>query len=479
MIKKTIILLILIPLILSGCGLFPPPEPTPIPETPTPIPTETPLPGPSVIITSVPDSRMAAEEFLGFWKAKDYLSMYNMLSQVARDAISYDDFAAHYQNTATNLTLQEINNEVTSALTNPGSAQIGYETNFITASAGDFKREMVMNMVFEGGGWKIQWDEGMIMPELRGGNQIKISIDVPSRGAIFDIDGVPLAAETEAYAIGVIPNSIASNQWGKVINELSRLTGKTTFVITQMMEEANAYDYVVIGEAPAAIVNDRYDIISSYEGVYLNPYSASRYYYEGGSAPHLVGYVQPIGADEADEMSQKGYRIDERIGRLGIEKWGQDMLDGTRGVSIYVVDAEGNPVTRLYKSEMEPANTLYTTFKETFQYDLQRAIAGFRAAVVVMERDTGRVIGLASSPTFNPNLLDFNNYNSFYSGNLLYSDTRPMYNRASQGQYPLGSVFKIVGMAAALESGIYKATDTFECGYDYRTARNHADRLDT
>jgi len=465
--KRIIPLILIFSFLISSCGIFPSLKPKDTPLPPTPIPSDTPLPDPKTMTTAVPESRISAEAFLSAWKAEDYVTMYNMLSQVTRDTISYDDFALRYKDTAINMTLDELNYAITSVLTNPGSAQVGYKIDFITHAAGVISRDMVMNLTFEAKDWKILWDDGMIMPELRGGNKLAMEITVPSRGTIYDINGIPLASEAEAYAIGVVPASIPSNRWTSLINELSRLTGKTTFVITQILEEANQYDYVIVGEVPAATLEERYSVISGYEGVYLNRYTASRYYFDGGVAPHLVGYVQPIGADEADQMKRNGYRIDERIGRLGIEKWGQDQLDGERGAALYVVDPNGNAITRLSKTDALAANTIYTTFDEDFQYDLQRAIAGFNAAVVVLERDTGRVLGLASSPTFAPNLLDFNNYNSFYSGDLLYGNNRPMYNRATQGQYPLGSVFKIISMAAALETGIYNINDTYECGYEF------------
>ena len=165
-------------------------------------------------------------------------------------------------------------------------------------------------------------------------------------------------------------------------------------------------------------------------------------------------------------MCSSDLAINERVGRLGIEKWGQDMLTGKRGVSMYVTDADGNAITRLQRIEPTQANSIYTTFNEDFQYDLQRAIHGFNAAIVVLEVDTGRILGLASSPTFDPNLLDYVNYNSSYSADALYGPERPMYNRASQGQYPLGSVFKTIVMAAALESGLYTVESEMDCPYE-------------
>ena len=463
--KKTLNLILILSMLLSSCSLIhKEPDPSEL-YTPTPVPTATPLPEPVVMTTEVPDPLIAAEAYLKSWKDENYTAMYNMLCQVSRDSYDIKYFTDRHYDTAIAMTLKTVDYEITSSLTGPNSSQVAYHVNYDTVLAGTLRRDNLMDMVLEGGEWKVQWRDGMILPELEDGNRLVMDIQVPARGTIYDRNGVALAYQTRAYALGIVPAQVEAVYWTNVINEFARLTGKTPQVITEMMNRAEPTEYLPIGEVTADKMEERYSYLYNYPGVVVSEYTSGRYYTEGGIGVHMIGYVLPISAEEADSMKRQGYRVDERIGSLGIEAWGQEYLAGKRGASLYVVDSEGNTLERLSQTQAEAPYSIYTTYDEQFEYDLQRAVAGLNAAVVVLERDTGRVLGMASAPGFDANLLDFNNYNSFFSGNQLYNSDRPMYNRATQGQYPLGSVFKIIGMAAALENNIYKIDDTYMCGH--------------
>ncbi len=425
------------------------------------------LPTPVVNTTKAPDAQVVAVAFLEAWKAEDYPAMYALLTRVSQDAISADDFQKRYYDTALNLSLVSLAYEVQSTLTNPGIAQVAYGVTFTTSLVGELSRDMIMNLTLENGTWKVQWDDGMIMPELKGGNYLVMDIKIPARGNIYDRNGVPLAAQQDAVALGVVPGEIGDNE-GTLLAELSRLTGKPSQAIMAMYDEIRGANwYIPVGEAPASEVTARYNILSNLSGLWMTNFTA-RFYNYGGIAQHITGYVQPIFAEEVDVYRRKGYRGDEKVGAAGLEKWGEEYLTGVRGASLMVVDAQGQIVTRLGMRDSLPSQSIYTTIDSDLQLGAQQAIAGFNGAIVVMERDTGKILAMASSPGYDPNTFEPTNANSSYMLTELFaSEDQPLLNRATQGGYPLGSVFKIITMAAALESGVFTKESSYYCDHQF------------
>jgi penicillin-binding protein 2 len=283
---------------------------------------------------------------------------------------------------------------------------------------------------------------------------------MPSRGNIYDHTGEAIASQADAVAIYVHTGELIPSQEGTMIEVFSQLTGKNPEAIKALYRAPleNGQDWpVVIGEATLEAVQKREGTLSGLAGVYWEKYR-NRYYPDGGVAPHAVGYVSAIYPDEVDDYLRLGYQKDQIVGRSGIEQWGENYLAGSNGAKLYVLDKDGNIVTKLTEKEAQPADSITTTLDYNLQEQTQKAISGFNAAAVVLERDTGRVLAMASSPGFDPNLLIPNNPNAIQTNNQ-----GDFYNRAAMGTYPLGSVFKIISMSAALESGIWTKDSTYDC----------------
>lgn len=451
---KKIWFLVIILLLLAACSN----------GTKTPVKTPgSKLPTPVVNTTSVPDAAESAQEFFSKWEQNDYAGMYEMLSPTSRDAITQEDFVSKYTSAAQNLSLNKLTVGILSTLIEPTTAKISYQANFATALFGDISRQMQMTMVLNNGAWKVQWEDGLILPELSGGNRLALYVEQPARGDINDRNGNTLATQTEAVALGVWPGQIYSGQEGLLLTMLSEMTNKPKNVIKDMYRDAGADWYVPIGEVSKQGYDDRAATLDTLNGLVTNPYSG-RYYFNGGAAPQVLGYELSISPEQLDEYRRLGYAGDEKVGASGLEKWGEKYLAGKPSADLYVIQPDGTNSTRLAHTDPQAAYTITTTLDKQFQLLVQKALLGFTGAVVVMERDTGRILAMASSPGFDPNVFQTDNYNSqFVLGDLVNDPETPLWNRAAQSSYPLGSVFKLVTSAAALESGLYKPTTTYEC----------------
>jgi penicillin-binding protein 2 len=416
-------------------------------------------------IISAPKAANAAQAFLKAWQTEDFPAMYAMLTPVSQDALSLEKFTQRYSDVAINTTLDTIDYEILSTLTNPSNAQVSYRVVFHTRMLGDLTEQMTMNLSLEKGTWRVQWDDGLIMPELKGGNQLALDLKAPTRGNIYDRNGQPVAIASDIFALGFVKGAVNPEQEGLMYSELSRLTGKDPEWIKALYKNDAYYDgdYIPVGEVTRDKYMERYNVLSGIAGLYANEYSG-RFYPRNGIAPHVTGYVGAIQAEEKEKYLRQGFRLDDRVGMTGLERWGEKYLLGQRGATLYVNDPQGSPVTRLAQVESKPSQSITMTIDADLQVEAQKAISGFSGAIVVLERDTGRVLAMVSSPGYDPNAFEFLNYNSNPLLGIINGDGRArLYNRATGNGYPLGSVFKIITMATALETGIFKPEDTYDC----------------
>lgn len=410
-----------------------------------------------------------AQAYLDAWTLENYPEMYRLLTSVSQDAIREEEFVQHYKGVAVEAALSQVRYELLSVLANLDQAQVRYRVTLTSQLVGEIRRETVMNLRHEKDQWRVEWDDALVLPELQGGNYLVMDRGgyVPSRANIYDREGLALVAQADATAVGLLPDQVDPQKADDLFAQLADLTGMPVETIRTLYRNAPAGAgwYVPLAEISADRMAAQFSSLQNLPGLVLKSYK-SRYYFDGGIAPHVVGYVSAIQPEEVEAYQRKGYQPDERVGRSGLEQWGEANLAGKRGGALYVFNAQGQPVTRLAQAEAQPSQAIYTTLERDFQVEAQKSLSNFRGAIVVLERDTGRVLALVSSPGFDPNAFEPINYNS---SQLLYTigsdPEQPLLNRATQGQYPLGSVFKIITMAAALESGRYSAESAYQCGY--------------
>jgi len=385
--------------------------------------------------------------------------MYRLLAPSSQAAISEEQFVAAYSSAANTMTLTRLTAALRSVLQQEGSAQAKFSATFETLLAGSFQVTNTLPLRLEEDRWGVLWSRACILPQLEGGNQLYLRPEVPVRGNIYDRSGRGLAVNGTRVVVGVVPGQLED-------------TGRTLFLLSQVLEEpiaslrdkyadAPTHWFVPLGEISAQESAQHYDTLAALPGVVLKG-KAVRFYRDGKLAPHVVGYVGLIGAEEVEHWREKGYPPDAVVGKVGLEAWGQKFLAGRRGGTLTVVSPGGDLVATLSQQLSSQSHSIYTTLDRALQQKAVELLEGQRGAIVALDPHTGQVLVLASSPTYDLNVFipaiaedDWHR--------LIGTPGQPLVNRATQGLYPPASIFKIVTMAAGMETGLYTPSSTFNC----------------
>ncbi|NLN70471.1 MAG: hypothetical protein GX142_06790 [Chloroflexi bacterium] len=414
-------------------------------------------------IAAAADAQQTLGVFLTAWTAEDYPAMYACLSSLSQDGVSLDEFTRVYQDAAQTMTLENLQTQVLSSLAEAHHAEVAYRVNFETRLFGSLETDTTAVLIRSQDGWRIQWEIGMLLPDLRGGNQLAFVHEQPSRGRIFDRSGAPLATYETALAIGVVPGEILPEQAEGLLATLAEISFYSPDSLAQLVKSTPEDWYLPVVSLSLASAAPYIDALRAFNGVRISEIR-SRVYADGGVAPHVLGYMLFIPEEHLDEYLRRGYRQDDRIGAAGLEAAFESELAGQHGGSLYVVSPSGEIRSLLATAEPLPGQSITTTLDKTLQMRLQASLGDLRAAVVVIEVDTGRVLALVSNPHFNPNAFDLTEIDRSLLESYFSAPSQPLFNRATQGQYPLGSIFKVISMSAALESGLYRPGSRFFCG---------------
>jgi len=182
-----------------------------------------------------------------------------------------------------------------------------------------------------------------------------------------------------------------------------------------------------------------------------------REYPEGEALAHLIGYTGEITEEEIANyqiIKLSNYKIEDIVGRMGVEEEYDEILRGVDGRELIETDASGRPLRVLAKIEPQPGQDL--TF--TIDLDLQKKVAELmkdkKGAVVVSQPKTGEILALYSSPSFEPNRFIEGKEGEEGLEGILEDPEEPLFNRAIAGLYPPGSVFKIITASAGLEEKV-------------------------
>ena len=185
--------------------------------------------------------------------------------------------------------------------------------------------------------------------------------------------------------------------------------------------------------------------------------SFKRFYPLGEDSAHLLGFVGKISQERLEENKEYGYSPQSLVGYSGIEEYYDSYLSGKSGGFQIEVNSRGKQVRLLSIKEPQKGQDITLNVDSRIQQKSRELLEGKRGAIIVMDTDSGAVLGITSSPTFNPNTY-------FQEAGVLFANpSAPLLNRAIKGLFPPGSVFKVPVAICALESRKITPHTTFEC----------------
>lgn len=283
------------------------------------------------------------------------------------------------------------------------------------------------------------------------------------RGLIRDRNGVVLVDNRPSYTISVLPQRLRRNTdlaiRGHVVNRLSQVAGLPVQHINRRLADRTRRIH-----EPVRILRDvGFNVVSVVEeerhdlpGVEIQ-FESRRGYpsYNGGLplAPHIIGYVGLMNAETYERNREMGYRLDDQIGKRGVERLCESELRGREGMRFIEVDAFGREVGSFPDKTTRPVrgNDIHLTLDWRLQQAAETAFAdSLRGSLVAMDPNNGEILAMVSKPGFHPrSIRDLRQWRT------LQADTsNPLLNRSIRGEYPPASVFKMISAIAGLEMGL-------------------------
>ena len=284
-------------------------------------------------------------------------------------------------------------------------------------------------------------------------NRIRLVPRHPMRGRILDRNGQVLVSSRLTYNLYVQPRQVPADQWPALRDRLATVIGMAPAELDERRRNgANQEGYrieLAYNLKPEQVLRFR-EQAGNLRGAEVDVDYLRAYPY-GSLGAHVLGYTSPITAEEFDKLEAKGYRMQDRIGRSGIENAFERHLRGEWGGQQLEVNAAGQVQRVLGDKQAKPGRDLRLTIDLELQKTAEKALAGVRkGAIVAMDPQTGAIRAMASRPNFDPNI--FANGPTAAQWTALGGPEAPMLNRSFQG-FPPASTFKLVTTIAGIESG--------------------------
>lgn len=292
---------------------------------------------------------------------------------------------------------------------------------------------------------------------------IKQRARIPSRGCMYDRNGVMIVRNEPAFTITLTPSDVDTTTF----TLLARLIQMPLDQLRAIYARALPYRFQevpIVRDAPLSIVAAIEEHYAELPGIEIRT-DVKRRYLLRAHASHLFGYRAMV--DERD-LATKGdyYTLNDYIGKTGIEAAYEPFLRGRKGVQFVAVNAAGQPIERFNNGRSDIAAIegadLYLSVDALLQEIAEEQMGNDHGAVVVLDPRNGEVLAFVSNPDYDLHPMETPASGEYFA-QLARDPTKPLFNRAMQTQYPPGSTWKMLMALAALHEGIIDERTTIHC----------------
>lgn len=293
-------------------------------------------------------------------------------------------------------------------------------------------------------------------------NVLRRVINYPARGLIYDRDGKLFVFNQAAYDVLVIPKEL------KVFDTLGfcQIAGIEKEELVTEIKKAKLYSKFKPSPVVKQLSSQRYAVLQEhlfqYPGFYIQARTVRQY--PEKVAAHVLGYVAEV--DQKKIESNRYYESGDYIGITGIENIYEDYLCGVKGITYMMVDVHNRVKGSFAEGKMDTAAVIGKNLVSTLDKDLQSygelLLRGKIGSIIAIEPETGEILMMASSPTFDPGAF-VGREGSKARVKLMFDPLKPMLNRAVTSSYPPGSTFKIANALTGLEEGAIDEFVRFSC----------------
>ena len=391
---------------------------------------------------------------------QNYEEMYNLISENSKAQTSQEDYINRNKNIYEGIEIANFAINITSVEKGDNNTvKVSYNNSMDTmAGHVEFANSMTLSLD-DNKEYKINWSSNLIFPSLNNSDKVRVKTIEAERGSILDRNGEYLATNGTASQIGLVPGRMNEQTKDADISRVAELLNMTVESINNSLSASYVKDDTFV---PLKTVSkdetDLKNTLLEISGIKIID-SEERIYPLGESASQLVGYIQPISAEELAEKADEGYTSSSLIGKYGLERYYEDTLRAVNGAEIYIEDSERNKKTSIATLDAKDGTDVKLTIDSTLQQQIYEQFKEDESAVVEINPKTGEVLALVSCPSFDSN--DFSLGMTTADYNALTQDTQnPLFNRYL-ATYAPGSSFKPIVGAIGLTNGSFTADENF------------------